>query len=260
MTKRRIRCAWFDFACCEGCQVELTNFGLPFLQLLEHIEPVEFREVMSEKTGEPIDVSFVEGSFTREADRARLENIRQRSKTVVAYGSCATCGGINSLRNHQDRDEVLGYVYGDDARMPHLDTNKKALPVSAAIKVDYLIRGCPMSRDEFVRVVTQLVHGTTKPYIPSYPVCVECKLRETVCRYDDGDHCMGPVAIAGCGAPCPADGIPCEACRGMVAEPNQAALEKVLRERGGLSAKRAAEKSRMFTAMFRSEEKCRLEM
>ena len=55
---------------------------------------------------------------------------------------------------------------------------------------------------------------------------------------------MGQVARAGCGAPCPADGIPCEACRGFVDDPNLAALEKVLVERAGFSQKRAAETSR----------------
>jgi coenzyme F420-reducing hydrogenase gamma subunit len=257
MEKKKVRCAWFDFACCEGCQVEMTNFGLPFLQLLAHVEPVEFREVMKEQTTEPIDVAFIEGSFTREADRARLEEIRKRSAIVVAYGSCATCGGINALKNHQK--DYKECVYGADAAMPHLDS-QKALPVSAAIKVDYLIRGCPISRDEFVRVVTQLIHGTTNVYIPSYPVCVECKLKGTVCRYDDGDHCLGPIARAGCGAPCPADGIPCEACRGMIDNPNQRAMEKVLIENAKLSPARASEKSRIFTANFRSETQCQQKM
>lgn len=249
----KIKVAWFDFACCEGCQIEMTNFGEPFLQLLAHVEPVEFREAMSEKTTKPIDVAFIEGSFTREADRARLEEIRKRAKIVVAYGSCATSGGINALRNHMDRNEVKKFVYGSDASMSLLDTNEKAAPISSVIKVDYEIRGCPISRDEFIRVVTQLIHGTDKVYIPSFPVCVECKLKETVCRYDDGDYCLGPVARAGCGAPCPADGIPCEACRGMVDKPNQEALEKVLVKNGGLPEKWAKEKSRMFTANFRRD-------
>jgi coenzyme F420-reducing hydrogenase gamma subunit len=81
---------------------------------------------------------------------------------------------------------------------------------------------------------------------------VECKRRETVCRYDEGDHCMGQVARAGCGAPCPADGIPCEACRGFVDDANLTALEKVLMERAGFRQKRAVGKSRMFTANLRS--------
>lgn len=248
----KVRCAWFDFTCCEGCQIEMTNFGAPFLQLLDHVEVVEFREVMKETTDEPIDVAFIEGSFSREADRARLESIRERSGAVVAFGSCASSGGINALKNHQDMDDYKECVYGEDSAMPHLDT-QKALPISAAIKVDFELKGCPMSRDEFVKVVTQILHGTGKVYLPSYPVCVECKLNETVCRYESKDHCLGPIAIAGCGAPCPADGIPCEACRGLVEDANEESMEKVLKENGGLGDKWAAEKSRMFTANLRSD-------
>ncbi|MBL7076361.1 MAG: hypothetical protein ISS31_02715 [Kiritimatiellae bacterium] len=246
----KVKCAWFDFASCEGCQIELTNYGEPFVELLEHVEPVEFREAMSEKTTEPIDVAFIEGSFTREADRRRLEEIRERAGVVVAYGACAASGGVNALKNHTD--DYAEEVYGEDAKRPHLDS-QKALPISAAIKVDYEIPGCPMDKAEFIRVVEQLVHGTSKVYIPSYPVCVECKRRETVCRYDDGDHCLGPISLAGCGAPCPADGIPCEACRGMVANPNEAAMELVLKENGNLPERWAKDKSRMFTANHRGD-------
>jgi len=197
-------------------------------------------------------VSFIEGSFSREADRARLESIRERSGVVVAYGSCAATGGINALKNHMDMDEYKECVYGEDSAMPHLDT-QKAMPISSAIKVDLEIKGCPVSREEFVKIVTQVLHGTEKVYVPSYPVCVECKGKETVCRFDEGDHCLGPIAVAGCGAPCPADGIPCEACRGMVPDANQESMEKVLKENGGMSAKWAEAKSRMFTANLRSD-------
>lgn len=245
----KLKLAFFDFASCEGCQIEFTNYGdEAILQLLEHVEIVEFREAMTETTTGRIDVAFVEGSFTREADRARLQDIRARARTVVAYGACACTGGINALKNHQD--DFAEYVYGADARMPHLRSGT-ARPISAAIKVDYEVRGCPMSKDELVLVLSNLIHGT-EHWVPAYPVCVECKHRETICRYDEGDHCMGQVARAGCGAPCPADGVPCEACRGFVDDANLNALEKVLMDRGGLSQRRAVGKSRMFTANPRS--------
>ena len=48
-------------------------------------------------TIERIDIALVEGSFTREADRVRLQQIRARAKTVIAYGACASTGGINAL-------------------------------------------------------------------------------------------------------------------------------------------------------------------
>jgi len=242
--------AFFDFACCEGCQIELTNYGdSAFLELMQHVEIVEFREAMSEKTNEPIDIACIEGSFTREADRKRLENIRARSKTIISYGQCASTAGINALKNHQN--DYKAFVYGQDAHMPHLDSSF-AKPISEVIKVDYQIFGCPMNKYEFLDILSHLLHGK-EPVIPNYPVCVECKRNETVCRYLAGDHCLGMLARAGCGAPCPADGIPCEACRGFIDNPNQEALEKVLVENGGLSKTRAKERSMMFNANERSD-------
>jgi len=61
------------------------------------------------------------------------------------------------------------------------------------------------------------------------------------------------LARAGCGAPCPADGIPCEACRGFVDKPNQQALKKVLMENAGLSLQRAESRSKMFNANERED-------
>jgi sulfhydrogenase subunit delta len=241
--------AFFDFACCEGCQIEFTNYGdAATLELLSHVDIVEFREAMTETTTERIDIALVEGSFTRESDRVRLQEIRARANTVIAYGACAVTGGINALKNHQD--DFAETVYGKDALMPHLRSGM-ARPISAAIHVDYEVRGCPMSKEELLLVLANALHGTTY-VVPTFPVCAQCKRRETICRFDEGDHCMGQVARAGCGAPCPADGIPCEACRGFVDDANLGALEKVLVERAGFSQKRAVAKSRMFTANLRS--------
>ena len=243
MSKAKV--AFFDFTCCEGCQIEFTNYGdAAFLELLNHVDVVEFREAMSEKTTEPIDVALVEGSFSREVDRARLEKIRERAAIVIAYGQCAASGGINALKNHQD--DYKQCVYGEDAEQPHL-ASQQARPISSVIKVDYSAYGCPVNKYEVLQIVFHLLHGK-QPVIPNHPVCVECKRRETVCRFEEGDHCLGMVARAGCTAPCPAYGVPCEACRGFVDQPNVPALEKVLVERAGFSQRRAAEKALMFTA------------
>jgi coenzyme F420-reducing hydrogenase gamma subunit len=240
---------FFDFTGCEGCQIELTNYGdADFLELLKHIDIVEFREAMSEKT-DHLDIACIEGSFTREAERKRLEEIRKRADIVIAYGACAATGGINALKNHTT--DFREYVYGKEAGSSHLQSNDKALPISAAIKVDYNVYGCPIDKYEFLHIISQLLHGET-PEIPTYAVCVECKRNETICLYELGEHCLGMIARAGCGAPCPAQGIPCEACRGFVEEPNEESLEKVLQS-AGLSKERAQTKSRIFTANMRSE-------
>ncbi|MDA3811572.1 MAG: hypothetical protein PF518_14735 [Spirochaetaceae bacterium] len=240
---------FFDFSSCEGCQIELTNYGdADFLELLNHIDIVEFREAMSEKAGH-LDIACIEGSFTRESERKRLDDIRARADVVISFGACASTGGINALKNHQS--DFKEYVYGKDADSPHLQSNARALPIDAVIKVDYKVFGCPMDKYEFLDIVSHLLHGKT-PEIPDYPVCVECKRRETVCLFEQGEHCIGMVARAGCGAPCPADGIPCEACRGFISNPNEVSLIKVLTEHG-MSEERARSKSRMFTNAMRSD-------
>ena len=86
-------------------------------------------------------------------------------------------GGVNKLKNNFDLDEVKRCVYGKDAAMPHLDT-APTKAVDEVVKVDYKIHGCPINNKEFAYIVRCLALGK-EPVIPNYPVCVECKMRET---------------------------------------------------------------------------------
>jgi len=227
MSKPRI--AIFDFACCEGCQLQIVNMEGELLQLLEHVTPVEWREAISDQSDE-YDIAIVEGSITREEDAERLREIRKRASILIALGACATMGGVNKLKNLFDINEVKKAVYGDSAGMPHLET----APVQAldeVVKVDYKVEGCPIDAAELVSVIKSLLVGK-KPDIPNYPVCVECKLRENGCRYEYGEICLGPVTRAGCSALCPSNGTWCFGCRGPVDDPNLGAAKAVMEQYG----------------------------
>jgi coenzyme F420-reducing hydrogenase gamma subunit len=91
--------AFFDFACCEGCQLQVANLEEDIIKLLDLVDLVEFREVMTGSTSETYDIAFIEGSITRKSDEERLKDIRERSTLLVAYGQCAVNGGINRLKN-----------------------------------------------------------------------------------------------------------------------------------------------------------------
>jgi len=110
------RVAFFDFAGCEGDQLQVANLEEDILALLGQIEVVSFREIMKEHS-DNYDIAFVEGSCTRLQDEDRLKQIRKNAKIVVAIGSCATIGGINSLRNYKDLEEVRKTVYGEQAKL-----------------------------------------------------------------------------------------------------------------------------------------------
>jgi coenzyme F420-reducing hydrogenase gamma subunit len=218
--------AFFDFACCEGCQLQIANLEEQVVGLAALVDVVEFREVLTGKADE-YDIAFVEGSITRKADEERLQDIRKRSKMLVALGACAVSGGVNRLKNNWNNlEDVKKEVYGDKYNMPHLDTYPTK-GVSEVVKVDFNIPGCPIDRDEFLRIVKELIVGRI-PRLPNYPVCVDCKFKENACLFDFSITCMGPLARAGCGAICPSNGVACDACRGTVDNPNKHAMHEIL--------------------------------
>ena len=225
MTKPKI--AFFSFTSCEGCQLIVLTLEEKLLELLEHVDIVAFREAMSERRDD-YDIAFVEGSITRQSEIPQLEEIRKRAKILVAMGACATTGGVNYLKNYLDMEQVKRIVYKECA--DKFDTIPTRT-LEEVVKVDYRIEGCPIDRDEFVEVTKSLLLGR-KPRIPTYPVCVECKLRENVCVLDLGLFCLGPVTRAGCKAICPTYGSGCEGCRGLIDDPNTSAHLNVLKEHG----------------------------
>lgn len=239
--------AFFDFACCEGCQLTVVDSLQDHVELLDAVEIVNFREAIS-RQDEDYLIAFVEGSITRPQDEERLKRIRQQAAILIALGACAHTAGVNALKNLHPLEDVRRWVYGDKAEW--YDTYA-ARPISAVVPVDFAIPGCPIDRDEFIEVVKALLVGK-KPPIPDYPVCVECKLKANVCMFHIGKTCLGPVTRAGCKAICPTHGDGCEGCRGLIPHPNENAMKDVLAE-AGLTVEAILSRFTMFNAYSQSE-------
>lgn len=162
--------AFFDFTDCEGCQLQFANMGPALLELLGLVEIVNFREIMSEE-GEDYDVAFVEGSISTDNDVKRIKKIREKAKVLVAFGACATIGGVNGVKNRTPLETAKQRVYGDKAETIN---TIKAMPLHEVVKVDYFINNCPPYIPEIITVVKSILMG--KPYVvPNYAVCVECR-------------------------------------------------------------------------------------
>jgi len=235
------RVAFFDFASCEVCQLQVINLEEDLLQVVGAVEVVSFREAMKGHSDD-YDIAFVEGSITRDSDEERLNGIRRSAKVLVALGSCAALGGINCLKNFHDQEYVKKLVYGDKAL---LYETYPARPLKAVVPVDFEIPGCPINRNEFAMVVKAFLLGK-KPEIPNFPVCVECKMAENICVFEKGMTCMGPVTRAGCGACCVTEGSVCWGCRGLVDDPNADSQRDVLATHG-LSVQDVLGKFRLYT-------------
>jgi len=225
--KKKVRIAFFDFACCEGCQLQVTYLNEAFLGVLDHCDIVNFREAISEKSDD-YDVAFIEGSITRPEDEARIKKIRENAAVLIAYGSCATLGGVNGLRKKYTQAEAKDIVYA--GREFPLEAGE-VRAVDQVVKVDYYLHGCPVNNDEVVKAIKQILIG--KGYTPpKHAVCVECKLKENVCLFEKGQVCMGPVTRAGCDAWCTSWGNTCYNCRGLLDNPAKEGQMDILEKFG----------------------------
>ncbi len=241
-TNGKPKVAFFDFTSCEGCQLNKLNLENHILDVLEHIDIVEFREAMDDKADE-YDIAFIEGSLSTPSCINRIHDIRRRTKVLVALGSCASIAGVNAMKNNFPIEQVRETVYKEEKyRFPTLP----AMPVSAVVKVDYEIHGCPMTIEEFIKVIKALVMGK-EPQKPDQAVCVECKLNENECVFDKGMICLGPVTRGGCNAICPSFGQFCTGCRGLVPNVNTNGMIDILRSHG-LTMDEAVKRMQLFNS------------
>jgi coenzyme F420-reducing hydrogenase gamma subunit len=224
---RKPRIAFFDFAGCEGDQLQVANLEEKLLDILSHVEVASFREVATGHSDD-YDIAFIEGSITTQKDQERIRDIRSKAKVLVALGACATIGGVNCLKNFIEQDVYRDYVYGRSARWY---ATHAAMPVSAVVPVELEIHGCPIDRAEFARMVKELLLGKA-PWLPDYPVCVECKKAGNVCRFELGRMCLGIITRAGCGACCVTEGALCWGCRGMVPGANLDSAREIFSQAG----------------------------
>ncbi|MCP4593821.1 MAG: NADH:ubiquinone oxidoreductase [bacterium] len=217
--------AVFSLTSCEGCSLAILELEDELLDILGAVEIVNFREAMTERSWD-IDIGFVDGAVSTPHDVEEIQEIRNHCKAVVAIGACSCQGGVNTLKNYRPEEDYRAYVYGEGAK--HFPT-LKAQPISAYVKVDYELPGCPMVKEEFLALVKAVLSGQ-KFELPATPVCVECKKKGNLCLYEKGIICLGPVTRAGCAAICPTFGSKCEGCRGIVGEEALQAAGVNLRE------------------------------
>lgn len=227
--KIKPKLAVWKFASCDGCQLSLLDCETELLAIVGEIEIANFPEASRAVVKGPYDLSLVEGSITTAHDAERIHQIRRESATLVTIGACATAGGIQALRNFQDVRKFIPIVY---AHPEYIDTLNKSTAIADHVKVDFELRGCPISKAQLVETISAFLIGR-RPNIPTYSVCQECKRRGTTCvMVADGIPCLGPVTQAGCGAICPAYHRGCYGCFGPKESANTDSLAQRWKDHG----------------------------
>ncbi len=221
-----MKIATLKLASCSGCHIALLDTHEKFLEI---VDKIVFSPILLDTREIPdCDIVLVEGSVRTKEELNLLKNAREKSNTVVAFGSCAALGGITSLGNIFSGKQIIESVYSTELKNTPEFLNE-ALPIDEFVEVDYYLPGCPPPPNLIVEFLEALLKGE-EPKKIEHPVCAECgrivehrkidsikrfgEAEKGVCLLSQGFLCLGSITRGGCNAACVKAGLPCIGCRG----------------------------------------------
>ena len=215
---------------CSGCINELI-YALTHSDIRDKYRVAYFPEIEDTHELTSADVAFVEGSITTSHQEDFLKTVRSRVEFLVALGTCAISGGVQSLVVKESAERA---IYSETRVLASAVGRPR--PLDSAVRVDFAIPGCPVSGEAVVSFLRKYSLGGL-PLVLYESVCSECKRRGVACvLVAKRVPCLGPITLSGCGALCPARSRGCYGCYGLkffdVTRKSVRALARRLRELG----------------------------
>jgi F420-non-reducing hydrogenase small subunit len=170
---------------CGGCDISLLEIGTRILDLVQIADVVfwpcaadfKYQDVAGYADGY-MDVCFYNGGVRNSEQEEVARLVRQKSKTLVAYGTCAGDGGIPALANFTTKEAIFAAAYHDN---PSTDNAAGVVPLPAVetavgtlhiprfypavlrlqdvVPVDYVLPGCPPQADRVWESIQALATG-----------------------------------------------------------------------------------------------------
>ncbi|MBN2131646.1 MAG: hypothetical protein JW741_19260 [Sedimentisphaerales bacterium] len=208
MSKPQVGFYWC--ASCGGCEEAVVDLAEGVLDVVELVDIVFWPCAMDFKRSDveamadgQMDACFVNGAIRTSEQREMAELCRQKSKLLVAFGSCSHTGGIPGLANLYSLESILSTVYDDGlfstvnpegtrprhftdvpegrVELPILD--RSVLTLDQVVPVDYYLPGCPPPVKLIVEAVTAIVQGKLPPpgtvLAPDMAQCHDCPRVDT---------------------------------------------------------------------------------
>lgn len=202
----KLKLALYWAATCGGCEVAVLDLNEKILDLAAaadiYLWPVAMDFKYHDAESWPdgfIDVCLFNGALRNSEGEHMAHLLRRKSKTLVAFGSCACFGGIPGLANQADAAQVFDRVYKQspstdsaagirpqpvtqvpegELTLPQFYNTVRAL--GQVEDVDYYLPGCPPVPERIWEVVGAIVSGQLPPKgatvgVTDTTVCDECK-------------------------------------------------------------------------------------
>lgn len=172
-------------ASCGGCEIAVLGIDDKILQVADAFDIVFWPCVIDAKVrsielmeDQSIDLCFFNGAIRTSEQEYMARLMRQKSKVLVAFGSCAHEGCIPGLANVTNREEIFQTAYHDtpstdnpDGVRPQTETEVKEgmlyLPLfydtvktlGQTVSVDYYLPGCPPEPDRIWDAVVAILEN-----------------------------------------------------------------------------------------------------
>ena len=200
----KLKIAFYWAASCGGCEIAVLDINEKILDVVQIADivfwpvaiDVKYKDVeaMPDKY---IDICFFNGSIRNSEQEHMAKLLRQKAKTLVAFGSCAHEGSIPGLANLNNREEIFDQVYIKDksnvnpqGTIPKTKTVVKegvlTIPefydtvktLAQTVDVDYYLPGCPPPVALIANAVEAIAKNALPPkgsvLAPLKAVCDEC--------------------------------------------------------------------------------------
>ncbi|MEW6070087.1 MAG: oxidoreductase, partial [Candidatus Thermoplasmatota archaeon] len=120
MKNKKLKIAIYWTGSCGGCEVALVDLNEKILELAGIADivfwpvAVDFKyEDLEKFEPQEIDISLINGCIVNSENEEIAKLLREKSKIIVAYGSCACFGGIPGLVNLATKEEVYKIAYSE---------------------------------------------------------------------------------------------------------------------------------------------------
>jgi len=164
VSKPRIATVWLDG--CSGCHMSLIDMDERLLDIFDRADLVYSPLVDFKEYPEAVDVCLVEGAVSSEEDLHKIKMVRERTKTIIAFGDCAVTSNVPGMRNPIGVQPLLDRAYIENVTVnPQIPSRvvpkllPMARPVHLVIPVDVFLPGCPPSADLIYNLLDDLLAG-----------------------------------------------------------------------------------------------------
>ena len=207
MSKPKVGFYWC--ASCGGCEESVVDLAEGILGVVEAVDFVFFPVAMDFKREDvealadgEMAVCFINGAIRSSEQQEMAKLLRRKAGLLIAYGACASHGGIPALGNLYTLEELMKCGYEETAstdnpngtrpqaetnvpegelELPTLDDSVKSL--DQVVDVDYYIPGCAPPPALLAGAVQAVLSGELPPkgtvLAPDKAQCEECPRKDS---------------------------------------------------------------------------------